>query len=184
MKGESKYAYRLLEKIWKKINSCFNSINCSCHIFNGKTGMALTTAVTIFGVIFLIEGIIRIISYMMEEPEVRAFSGELMMGILLTILGLIILFNKVLFISIIPIMTGIWIIIRSIMKFQFAINLKSASAEKWELMLVSSIIMCVLGVLVIINPFEAIVALTRFIGIIILISEVVDVFESIYFYQE
>ena len=86
-----------------------------------------------------------------------------------------------LFISIIPIMTGIWIIIRSIMKFQFAINLKSASAEKWELMLVSSIIMCVLGVLVIINPFEAIVALTRFIGIIILISEVVDVFESIYF---
>ena len=140
-----------------------------------KPGMALTTAVTIFGVIFLIEGIIRIISYMMEEPEVRAFSGELMMGILLAILGLII------FISIIPIMTGIWIIIRSIMKFQFAINLKSASAEKWELMLVSSIIMCVLGVLVIINPFEAIVALTRFIGIIILISEVVDVFESIYF---
>lgn len=146
-----------------------------------KPGMALTTAVTIFGVMFLIEGIIRIISYMMEEPEVRAFSGELMMGILLAILGLIILFNKVLFISIIPIMTGIWIIIRSIMKFQFAINLKSASAEKWELMLVSSIIMCVLGVLVIINPFEAIVALTRFIGIIILISEVVDVFESIYF---
>lgn len=146
-----------------------------------KPGMALTTAVTIFGVIFLIEGIIRIISYMMEEPEVRAFSGELMMGILLAILGLIILFNKVLFISIIPIMTGIWIIIRSIMKFQFAINLKSASAEKWKLMLVSSIIMCVLGVLVIINPFEAIVALTRFIGIIILISEVVDIFESIYF---
>lgn len=146
-----------------------------------KPGIALTTAVTIFGIIFLIEGIIRVISYIMEEPEIRAFSGELMMGILLTIFGLIILLNKVLFISIIPIMTGIWIIIRSIMKFQFAINLKAASAEKWELMLISSIIMCVLGVLVIINPFEAVVVLTRFIGIMILITEAVDIFESIYF---
>ena len=146
-----------------------------------KPGIALTTAVTIFGVIFLIEGIISIISYMMEEPEIRAFSSELMMGILLTMLGLIILFNKTLFISMIPIITGIWIIIRSIMKFQLAINLKSSVDEKWGWMLASSILMCVLGILIIVNPFEAIVTLTRFVGIMIVIAEVIDIFESIYF---
>lgn len=146
-----------------------------------KPGIALTTAVTIFGIIFLVEGIIGIISYMREEPEVRAFSSELMMGILLAMLGLIILFNRPLFISMIPIITGIWIIIRSIMKFQFAINLKSVVAEKWGWMLVSSILMCILGVLIIVNPFEAIVTLTRFIGIMIVIVEVIDIFESIYF---
>lgn len=146
-----------------------------------KPGIALTTAVTIFGVVFLVEGIIGIISYMREEPEFRAFSSELMMGILLAMLGLIILFNRPLFISMIPIITGIWIIIRSIMKFQFAINLKSVITEKWGWMLVSSILMCILGVLIIVNPFEAIVALTRFIGIMIVIVEVIDIFESIYF---
>ena len=146
-----------------------------------KPGIALTTAVTIFGIIFLVEGIIGIISYMREEPEVRAFSSELMMGILLAMLGLIILFNRPLFISMIPIITGIWIIIRSIMKFQLAINLKSVVAEKWGWMLVSSILMCILGVLIIVNPFEAIVTLTRFIGIMIVIVEVIDIFESIYF---
>ena len=146
-----------------------------------KPGIALTTAVTIFGIIFLVEGIIGIISYMREEPEVRAFSSELMMGILLAMLGLIILFNRTLFISMIPIITGIWIIIRSIMKFQFAINLKSVVAEKWGWMLVSSIVMCILGILIIVNPFEAIVTLTRFIGIMIVIAEVIDIFESIYF---
>lgn len=118
---------------------------------------------------------------MKEEPEVRAFSSELMMGILLAMLGLIILFNRTLFISMIPIITGIWIIIRSIMKFQFAINLKSVVAEKWGWMLVSSIVMCILGILIIVNPFEAIVTLTRFIGIMIVIAEVIDIFESIYF---
>ena len=146
-----------------------------------KPGIALTTAVTIFGVIFLIEGIISIISYMMEETEIRAFSSELMMGILLTMLGLIILFNKTLFISMIPIITGIWIIIRSIMKFQLAINLKSSVDENWGWMLASSILMCVLGILIIVNPFEAIVTLTRFVGIMIVIAEVIDIFESIYF---
>ena len=146
-----------------------------------KPGIALTTAVTIFGVVFLVEGIIGIISYMREEPEFRAFSSELMMGILLAMLGLIILFNRPLFISMIPIITGIWIIIRSVMKFQLAINLKSSVDEKWGWMLASSILMCVLGILIIVNPFEAIVALTRFIGIMIVIVEVIDIFESIYF---
>lgn len=146
-----------------------------------KPGIALITAVTIFGVIFLIEGIISIISYMMEEPEIRAFSSELMMGILLTMLGLIILFNKTLFISMIPIITGIWIIIRSIMKFQLAINLKSVVAERWGWMLASSILMCILGIFIITNPFETILTLTRFVGIMILIAEVIDIFESIYF---
>ena len=146
-----------------------------------KPGIALTTAVTIFGFVFLVEGIISIISYTMEEPEVRAFSSELMMGILLTMLGLIILFNKSLFISMIPIITGIWIMIRSIMKFQFAINLKSMATEKWGWMLATSILMCILGILIIVNPFTAIFTLTRFVGIMILIAEVIDIFESIYF---
>ena len=67
------------------------------------------------------------------------------------------------------------------MKFQLAINLKSSVDEKWGWMLASSILMCVLGILIIVNPFEAIVTLTRFVGIMIVIAEVIDIFESIYF---
>ena len=81
----------------------------------------------------------------------------------------------------IPIITGIWIIIRSIMKFQFAINLKAVETEKWGWMLASSILMCILGIFIITNPFETILTLTRFVGIMILIAEVIDIFESVYF---
>ncbi len=145
-----------------------------------KPGIALSTAVTIFGVIILVYGVINIISYVLEEPEVRAFSNELIMGILLTILGVIILFNKALFISILPIITGMWIVIRSIMKFQLAINLKSTLTDKWGWLLVSSIIMCILGIIIVANPFEAIFTITRFIGIMLIITEVFDLIESIY----
>ena len=146
-----------------------------------KPGIAISTVVTIFAIVFLVDGIINIIAYMMEDAEIRAFSNELMMGILLVILGLIILLNQPLFISILPIMIGIWIFIKSIMKFQLAINLKSALAERWGLLLVSSILMAILGVLIIVNPFEAIVTLTRFIGIIMLVVEIVNICESAYF---
>ena len=106
------------------------------------------------------------------------------MGILLVILGLIILLNQPLFISILPIMIGLWIFIKSIMKLQLAINLKSAVAERWGLLLVSSILMAILGVLIIVNPFEAIFTLTRFVGIMMLVAEVINICESVYFLQQ
>ena len=146
-----------------------------------KPGIALSAVVTLFAIVFLVDGIISIIAYMMEDAEIRAFSNELIMGILLVILGLIILLNQPLFISILPIMIGVWIFIRSIIKFQLAINLKSAVAERWGLLLVSSILMAILGVLIIVNPFEAILTLTRFIGIIMLVVEIVNICESAYF---
>ena len=149
-----------------------------------KPGIALSTVVTLFAIVFLVDGIINIIAYMMEDAEIRAFSNELMMGILLVILGLMILLNQPLFISILPIMIGIWIFIKSIMKFQLAINLKSAVAERWGLLLVSSILMAILGVLIIANPFEAIFTLTRFIGIMMLVAEVINICESVYFLQQ
>lgn len=149
-----------------------------------KPGIALSTVVTLFAIVFLVDGIINIIAYMMEDAEIRAFSNELMMGILLVILGLMILLNQPLFISILPIMIGIWIFIKSIMKFQLAINLKSAVAERWGLLVVSSILMAILGVLIIANPFEAIFTLTRFIGIMMLVAEVINICESVYFLQQ
>ena len=149
-----------------------------------KPGIAVSTVVTLFAIVFLVDGIINIIAYMMEDAEIRAYSNELIMGILLVILGLIILLNQPLFISILPIMIGLWIFIKSIMKFQLAINLKSALAERWGLLLVSSILMAILGVLIIVNPFEAIFTLTRFIGIMMLVAEVINICESVYFLQQ
>ena len=92
-------------------------------------GIVLSTLVTVFGIIFFAEGLINIISYIFEDKEIRAFSNELILGIILLVFGLIILLNQVAFISILPIIIGMWLIIKSVMKFQLAINLKSMMAE-------------------------------------------------------
>lgn len=145
-----------------------------------KPETVLSTIVVVFGIIFLVEGALNIISYLLEDKEIRAFSNELIMGILLAILGIIILCNKSLFISIIPITIGLWIIIKSIMKFQLAINLRSELTEKWGWILVSAIIMFILGIIIIVNPFATIFTMTKFIGIMLLITEICNIVESIY----
>lgn len=144
-----------------------------------KPETVLSTVVTLLGIIFIVEGIINIISYITEDAEIRAFSNELILGILLAICGVIVLCNKSLFISMIPIVTGIWIIIRSIMKLQLAINLRSALTDKWGWILVSAIIMFILGAVIVANPFTAVFTMTRFIGIMLLITEICDLIESI-----
>ena len=72
-----------------------------------KPGIALSTAVILFAVVFIVDGIINVVAYIMEEQQIRAFSSELIIGILLVILGLIILLNQPLFISMLPIMIPI-----------------------------------------------------------------------------
>lgn len=151
-------------------------------ILIAKPEISLSTALTILGGILIIDGIINIISYISEQPEMRTFSSELVIGILLTVTGVIILLNQAIFISLIPIIAGIWIIIRSIMKFQLAINLKSVLEEKWVWILISSIIMFILGIVIIIYPFKAVFTMTRFVGIILLIIQVCNLIESVYFF--
>ena len=125
-------------------------------------GIVLSTLVTVFGIIFFAEGLINIISYIFEDKEIRAFSNELILGIILLVFGLIILLNQVAFISILPIIIGMWLIIKSVMKFQLAINLKSMMTEKWGWVLASAILMFIFGVLIVLNPFATVITLTRF----------------------
>lgn len=145
-----------------------------------KPEIALNTIAIIFGVIFIIESIINIFSYFRYEKEMRIYSNQIINGIFCGIAGILILFNKEMFISIIPIVIGTWIIIKSIVKFQIALNINATMDKNWILILISSIITLVLGITIVINPFEAIFVITMSIGIIILVTEIIDLIESTY----
>lgn len=115
-----------------------------------------------------------------EKIRKRSNNNELVLGIILLAFGLIILLNQVAFISILPIIIGMWLIIKSVMKIQLAINLKSMMAEKWGWVLASAILMFIFGVLIVLKPFATVITLTRFVGIMLLIAEICDLIESIY----
>ena len=108
----------------------------------------LNSIVVLLGIAALLDGILHSISYIITDKEMKAFSNELFFGILeIMTSGLLFLF-KANIINIFPVIIGIWIIIAGVTKFQLAFNLRGIDS-KWIVVLLSSIISIILGVLII-----------------------------------
>lgn len=141
--------------------------------------ISVLVAIISLGSIVLIDGLLHIISYFRKSREERTISIELIRGILSSLIGLMIIINPVMFSSFLPIIIGIWIVIQSIVKLQFAFTMKAVSEKNWIIVLLLSIITLLLGLFIIFNPFSIVVALTTICGIILLISEILNIIEII-----
>lgn len=149
-----------------------------CLIFSPQA--SLNFMVIVIGVFLALSGIIHIVSYFTSDKEFRSISTELIEGTIYTILGIFLIFKPTILNEFLAIIIGAWLIIQFIIKFQFAFNLKSLSSPAWGLMLLSAIGHLIFGILILINPFASMVTLTTIAGIILLISEIFNIVESIY----
>ena len=75
---------------------------------------------------------------------------------------------------------GIWIIVSNLIKMQLSINLSAIAGSNWFLLLITQILMIILGVVLITNPFSSLIALTTLAGSFLIIAEVASLIESIY----
>ena len=107
-------------------------------------------------------------------------STELIEGTLYAVIGIFLIFKPNILNEFLGVIVGAWQIIQFIIKFQFAFNLKSVSSPAWALMLASSILHLVFGLFMLINPFGSLAAITTVAGIILLVTEIGNVAESIY----
>lgn len=144
-----------------------------------KPTAILNTIITIFGVVILAQGIISLILYFIAGKEERVFSNALLEGILCTVVSILILKNKEFMLSIMPILVGIWIIIKSIVKLQLSFNMKAMDEKSWLLILVSSLITLLVGIIALVNPFEIMVTVTVLAGGMLLGTGIIDLVESI-----
>lgn len=139
----------------------------------------LTIAVIAVGIALIIDAIIHIVVYMGQRPEIRAMSSEFLVGVIECVLGIIFIVNKVKIISIFYIIIGIWLIVESIQKVQMAINLREYISN-WALTIIVAVIDLCLGILVITHPYDAGTSVTQITGIILAVSEIFNLVESVY----
>lgn len=145
-----------------------------------KPEASLNFIVIVIGAFMALVGIIHMVSYFTSNKEFRSMSTELIEGTLYAVIGIFLIFKPNILNEFLGVIVGTWQIIQFIIKFQFAFNLKSVSSSSWSLMLISSILHLVFGLVIILNPFSSIVAITTVAGIILLITEICNVIESIY----
>ena len=141
---------------------------------------SLEVFTVIFAIIILLSGLGYLISYFTISKESRLFSIDLLLGLVTIISGIMLLVYKKDVINIFPVILGIWIIISNLFKLQLSINLSLFLDNTYLGLVLITILMIVFGLLLIINPFASFMTITVTAGILLLITEVVNLIESIY----
>lgn len=141
---------------------------------------SLEVFTVIFAIIILLSGLGYLISYFTISKESRLFSIDLLLGLVTIISGIMLLVYKNDVINVFPIILGIWIIISNLFKLQLSINLSLFLDNAYLGLVLITILMIVFGLLLIINPFASFMTITVTAGTLLLITEVINLIESIY----
>lgn len=140
---------------------------------------SLNFIVIIIGIALSVLGILHMISYFSSPNEFKAFSFELVEGIIAIAAGILLIIKPSIVNEFLATIVGAWMIIQSIIKLQFSFNLKALQNRNWILVLILSLTTLILGIIILFNPFATAIAVTTLAGIMLLISEIASIIEAI-----
>ena len=144
--------------------------------------LVISVSNKLIGIILIINGLYSIIKYIMNKNN-TIFKYILYIGIISSIVGIIMMFNPMLFNELVTIVIGLWIIIYGLIKIMISLNFKYYKEETWLINMVISIINIILGIMLIINPFKGSMVISVYIGIIIVLYSSFDILEKSLFYK-
>lgn len=166
-----------LKRMWTSsiLSACGFIVLGLFLLFKPETTISMISYV--LGTIILLLGAFAFIRYFQNREIGGMFNFNLVYGIICIVAGLVLVFNPTALASLIPFILGIFIVVNSALKVQYAIELKQYNNKMWMTTLILSFITLVFGVVLIFNPFEGAVVLTQVIGIFVILYSVLDVIE-------
>ncbi len=131
----------------------------------------------ILGGFIIALGVTSFIRYYRNKEE-RLFRFDIVYGIISSLMGLLLILNPHALAKIIPVILGIWITISSALKIQMAFSLKTYQSNMWKMTLVVGLLALLCGLILIFNPFEGALVITKIIGIFLIIYAIMDLISS------
>ena len=129
----------------------------------------------ISGALF-VDGLIHLVTYFALTHDMRIFSNDLLEGILALLAGVFVAFNADAFISALTMIIGLWIVIKGLLNLQLSFQLQQIIEFNWFWIFLCA----VLGVFIIVHPIDMAIGLTMAEGIVLLVTEVLSLIQTIY----
>lgn len=154
----------LLKKI--KTNVVASSVLCVVLglVLVLRPGLSMRIVCTAVGVVLILSGIMRILDYFTARDGSLYSQGNLIFGIVLTVVGVWIVIKPDKVMAIIPIIVGIVIVIHGLHNLKQAIGLCRDQYGRWWVALLLGVLTVGFGVLLICRPFAAIDTVVMTIG--------------------
>jgi len=170
-----------IEKLFKKTGwiSIIESILFAIlgGILVWKPEGTLQVISNILGIIFIVIGIYKVITYFMAKGKYNLYNHDLIYGLMAIVIGIVTMVYSSTISSLFRIMIGIWIIYSSFIRISLSIKLKAMNVQAWIYSLIIAIVMFLCGIYVTMNAGTVIIT----IGIMMIIYSVMDIIEDIVF---
>ena len=127
------------------------------------------------GIILIVWGVISVITFFTDKESQNYLDFGFIVGVFVLIFGIIILVKPDTIASIIPLLLGIWMLINGVTKLSYSLTLNNNKSALSSIII--SLIIVLLGILLIINPFQGAKKLVQILGISILVYSVLDLIE-------
>lgn len=137
-------------------------------------GITAGLILNICGIGLMIAGLFNIVRYFFQKAPYAAYNWNLGFGLAITLAGIALVAFKGALLSVVPILFGIGLLIGGVIKIQAAFNLQRMGFGQWYLTLIGAAVSCVLGALIMANPFGTGLVLVRVIGASIVVEAVQD----------
>ncbi len=139
--------------------------------------VALNYIAISLAIIILIQGIAGIIDYS-NFKDTSGKGWDLFSAILNTIFGILILFSplNMVLTAMLPIMFGIWVMIKGLIQCIESIHLNKIGSEIWGYVLTFGILNFLLGILMLVNPLIPAFTLAFYIGMGFIVTGLSSIF--------
>ena len=138
----------------------------------------IATLLRVIGILVLIFGVFDSMSYFAKKDDTKLFDYGLLKGLMEVTLGILFIFKYEALISIFPMVLGLLIVFINLFKLQLSLNIKEVD-DTYLTGVIISALSIILGVVILLNPFESLKVVVIVSGAILLVSELANIVYSI-----
>ena len=143
-----------------------------------KPDTVIHVVALILGIFIIVVGIFALLKYFRAEQKNGMIRFNIIYGGVCIVSGLILALTPSAIASILPIVLGIWMIISSLLKIQYALNMKEAGSTSWIPTFTLAMITLVVGILLVINPWRGAQVILQIVGGFLMAYALLDVIAS------
>lgn len=116
---------------------------------------SMQTFCYVLGTCSVVLGLVKIVMYFMKDRLANLMQPDLVVGISALAFGIFVLVKSEFVLSFLPFLTGVFLLLGAVIKLQSALDLRHLGLSKWWLILIAGAASLILGILLVVNPFEA-----------------------------
>jgi len=139
------------------------------------TSFSIKMCAVLIGALILVHGLFSLIRYFYDGLASKFFAMDLIVGVSGVILGLFLMFNTFDTLSFLGYLFAAWLIIVGLHRILYGIKLVKINDEIYPLVCMMGLLIVVMGCLVLFNPFESFMLITKLMGIFLIVNTIFEV---------